>query len=128
MHRFLCTLLLAAFALGQAQAETRFLAAFDDVPLAPGLSERADAAFAFASGEGRIAETSAAGQGGEAAVRAWYAEALPALGWARQNPSEDDLTFVRGRERLTLAFATGPDGALTVRFRLVARPASLALD
>lgn len=124
MRRLLCTLFLAAITLAPAHAETRFLAAFDDVPLAPGLIERADAAFAFATSEGRIAETSAAGQGGEDAARAWYAEALPALGWARQ----DDLTFVRGRERLTLAFATGSDGALTVRFRLIARPASLALD
>jgi hypothetical protein len=107
-----------------AVAETRFLAAFEDIPLAPGLGERAEAAFVFVAAEGRIAEAMAAGRNTEGAVRAYYGGALPALGWAAEGAD----SFVRGRERLTLAYATGSDGALTVRFRLVARPASLALD
>ena len=109
---------------GAAVAETRFLAALDDVPLAPGLEERADATFAFASAEGRIAEAAASGRTTRTAVNGYYAEALPALGWTLDRAD----TFVRGRERLTLDYGLGSDGALTVRFRLVARPASLALD
>ena len=114
-----------------AHADTRFLAAFDDIPLAPGLTERAAAAFAFAAPEGRIAETAAAGGAEEGSVRAYYRAALPALGWALETDAATpygQMGFVRGRERLTLAFARGSDGALTVRYRIVARPASLALD
>ena len=121
-------LLGAAFALATpADADTRFLAVFDDMPLAPDLTERADAAFSFAAPEGRIAETAAAGKTEEAAARAWYRTALPALGWALEADGPR-MDFVRGRERLTLAFARGSDGTLTVRYRVVARPASLALD
>lgn len=112
----------------RAGAETQFLAAFADVPLAPGLAEQGTAAFAFTGQEGRIAETVASGRGQSARrARDYYLEALPALGWALQ-PASGDLVFLRGRERLTLAFADGSDGALTVHFRLVVRPASLALD
>ena len=119
-------LFLVAFS-ATAHADTRFLAAFDDIPLAPGLAERADAAFAFAEPEGRIAETTAAGAAEEGAVRAYYRAALQALGWALETDAAR-MDFVRGRERLTLAFARGTDGAVTVRYRMVARPASLALD
>ena len=110
-----------------AHADTRFLAAFDDIPLAPGLAEHAEAAFAFAEPEGRIAATAAVGAAEEGSVRAYYRAALPALGWAMEADAAR-MDFVRGRERLTLAFARGSDGALTVRYRIVARPASLALD
>lgn len=124
LRAFVVSLALVA----TAQAETRFLAAFDDVPLAPGLSERAEAAFVFAGAGGRIAETAASGAASATAdVRRYYAEALPALGWALEQAGEG-LVGVRGRERLTLAFVRGSDDAVTVRFRLVSRPASLALD
>lgn len=118
----LCALVLLQ--APSAFAETRFLTAFEDIPLAPGLGERAEVEFAFTAAEGRIAEAMAEGRATEGAVRAYYGEALPALGWAAEGAD----SFVRGRERLTLAYATGSDGALIVRFRLVARPASLALD
>lgn len=119
---------IALLAAAPAHAETRFLAAFDDIPLAPGLAEVANSAFAFAAAEGRIAESTATGREADLpAVRAWYAQALPALGWALQSDA-GDLVFARGRERLTVTLARGSDGAATVRFRLVARPASLALD
>ena len=110
-----------------ADADTHFLAAFDDVPIAPGLTERGDAAFTFAAPEGRIEETTAAGGAQEAVVRAYYRDALPALGWAL-NGDAADMIFVRGRERLTLVFVRGSDGALSVRYRVITRPASLALD
>ena len=118
---------LSLAAVASAHADTRFLAAFEDVPLAPGLTERADAAFAFAAPEGRIAETAAGGAAEEGTVRAYYRAALPALGWAVESDAAE-IVFVRGRERLTLTFAQGSDGALSVRYRVIARPASLALD
>jgi hypothetical protein len=111
-----------------ADAETRFLAAFDDVPLAPALEEQGDAAFAFGTPQGRIADALAVGAADEAGVRAWYAAALPALGWSMEADSPAAMAFVRGRERLTLSFSRGSDGALAVRYRMVAHPASLALD
>jgi len=120
------TLALLALA-APVRAETHFLAAFDDVPLAPGLTERADAAFTFTTPEGRIEEAAASGAAEEGAVRAYYRAALPALGWALEDDGAD-MAFARGRERLTLAFARGSDEVLRVRYRVIARPASLALD
>ena len=123
----LAATLCAAVCADEARADTRFLTAFDDVPLAPGLTERADAAFTFAAPEGRIEEATATGAAQEGTVRAYYRDALPALGWAL-NGDAADMVFVRGRERLTLVFVRGSDGALRVRYRVIARPASLALD
>ncbi|MDX2233211.1 MAG: hypothetical protein NW200_01820 [Hyphomonadaceae bacterium] len=114
--------------LAPAGAQTRFLSMFDDVPLPPPLAERADASFSFPAGAGHIAETAAAGPADEGAVRAYYDAALPALGWSQEVDDAGGLAFVRGRERLTLAFARGSDGGLVVRYRIVARTASLALD
>lgn len=114
--------------LGAAHAQTAFLSAFDDVPLPPGLQERVGAGYAFASDLGRIEEADAAGPAEEGAVRTYYRAALPALGWSLEVDDGAGLAFARGRERLTLAFRRGSDGALAVRYRLVTRTASLALD
>lgn len=111
-----------------AVAETRFLTAFEDIPIAPALQERENAAFAFGTPQGRLADALAVGATDEAGVRAWYAAALPALGWSLEDDRSAAMAFVRGRERLTLSFSRGSDGALAVRYRMVAHPASLALD
>lgn len=127
--RFLSALLACIALALPAHAETRFLARFDDMPLAPGLTERAEAGFVFSTPEGRIAEATATGAAEEGTVRTYYRAALPALGWSQDADAaaRGPLRYVRGRERLTLAFAKGSDGTLTVRYRIVARPASLAL-
>ncbi len=131
MIPLLRTLVLSLALATTAHADTRFLAVLDDVPLAPGLTERIDSTFTFAAPEGRIAETTAIGATEEGAVRAYYRAALPALGWALDGDAAV-MTFARGRERLTLVFVRasqgGSDGALSVRYRVIARPASLALD
>lgn len=121
--------LLALVALAApAQAETRYLGGADDVPLPQGFAEQG-AGVTFAGEGGRLIETRASGAGEATAVRAFYASALPPLGWS-QAPSlapGDELSFRRGRERLTIEIA--PAGAnLDLAFRLTATPAQFDAD
>jgi hypothetical protein len=128
MIRTLAALAVLASCGSVARAETRFLSTLDDVPLAPALVEQTTQGFAFLSETGRIIEADAVGLTAEGAVRAYYRAALPALGWSMERDDQAGLFFARGRERLTLAFQHGSDGALAVRYRIVARASSLALD
>lgn len=127
MIRLLLFVTAVGLASAVAHSEPRFLQTLDDIPLAPGLQERAAAGFDFATPEGRISEVEAAGAGDEDAVRAYYRAALPALGWAL---AEDQarMEFIRGRDRLQVSFGQGSDGSLEVRYRVISRPASMALD
>jgi hypothetical protein len=127
IRRILMVIAAVAWA-GAAQGQTRFLAAFEDVPAPPGLVEIEDGGFSFVSDLGRIEETSASGAVEEGAVRAYYRAALPALGWSVDGDDAAGLSFLRGRERLTLAFQRGSDGLTRVRYRMVTRTSSLALD
>jgi len=121
---FLALTLLAAPAL----AETRYLAGADDVPLPQGFAEQAGAAVTFAGDGGRLLETRARGAEGAETVRAFYAEALPPLGWSQAPAAQDEpLAFRRGRERLTIEFAPAQHG-LDLTFRLVASPAQFDHD
>ncbi len=114
---------LSAAAPGAAWAQSRpapslpapsFLSVIDDVPLMPGLAERRDAAVVFDKPEGRIVETEATGRLVRAEVLKFYAASLPQLGWQARGEGR----FLRDREELALSFASGPGGALTVRFTL----------
>jgi hypothetical protein len=126
MNKFLLTAaVVGAFVADAAIAETRFLAALDDMPLAPGLTETPGAAFAFEGREGRILAARASGAADAEAVRAYYDAALPSLGWAKSEG--EALSFQRGRERLTVALDAKADGKLDVRFTLVVQPAARAL-
>lgn len=126
--RFALVIAIALAGSGAATAQARFLATFEDVPLAPGLEEQAGRAFTFAGPGGAIEETVAAGAADEGAVRSFYRLGLEALGWSLEDDGGRRLAFARGRERLTLTFTPGSDGRLSVRYRMVARGASLALD
>jgi hypothetical protein len=126
MNKFLLTAaVVGAFVADAAIAETRFLAALDDMPLAPGLTETQGAAFAFEGREGRVLAARASGEAAPDAVRAYYASALPSLGWVKAEG--DAQSYQRGRERLTLALETKADGKLDVRFTLIVQPAARAL-
>jgi hypothetical protein len=91
-----------------------FFIAIEDMPVAPGLTEKADSGITFDTPGGRIVSVEAHGNARIPAVRAFYAKALPPLGWV----SNGTDAYRRDDERLTLRFAAG-NGELTVVFRVV---------
>lgn len=108
-----------------AFADTRYFAALEDVPLAPGLTEAAG--FQFEEAGGRIIGATANGRATPAAVRAFYSDTLPALGWSQSPTGTDELVFLRGRERLTFSVRREGQGA-ALDVRLFTRPASMNAD
>lgn len=96
-----------------AAEESVFLSVVEDVPLMPGLVEDEAGAVVFDAAQGRIAETVAAGVSGNspgrAAVLAFYAETLPALGWR----ADGEARWVREGEMLSLEFEDAPAAAKT---------------
>ena len=98
----------------QSQGAAAFLSVIEDVPLMPGLTERADAAVLFDKPEGRIVEAEATGRLVRAEVLKFYAASLPQLGWRARGEGR----FLRDREELALSFASGAGGVVTVRFTL----------
>ena len=127
MSRAAHLLFIAAFLTATAWAQQpSFLAEAEDVPLPPGLEETVFGA-AFAGADGRLVETTAAGETTAEAVRGFYDAAMPPLGWAAIPRSDGPQVFQRGRERLTISLVQeGP--RVHVRYRLVSRAASMALD
>jgi hypothetical protein len=121
MRALLALILMTA----AAHAETSFLTTHDDLPLVAGFEEAMDRSVAFATPEGRLSIAVAAGRGDAPGVRAFYAAALPALGWSGADSSD---RYARGRDRLTLSFAQAPDGRLEVTYTIFSRPASQAVD
>jgi hypothetical protein len=68
---------------GPIMALAAFFAAVEDMPIMPGLTEAPEASTLFDKPEGRIVQLVAAGQVDRERVLAFYAEALPQLGWRR---------------------------------------------
>ncbi len=122
--RFIAVTIACAWFAASAVAETRFLTEADDIPLPSGWIERADGV-AFDGDSGGIVEASAEGAGGAAAAAQFYRDSLPALGWAIAPGGA--LQFRRGRERLTIV-VRDEGGRTIAAFRLIAQPASMALD
>lgn len=106
-------LVLAVPAAPAAAQVPVYLADINDMPLAPGLIEDADARVAFDKPEGRIVQAAASGHADPSGVRAFYAETLPALGW--QFGAEQ--TWTRGTETLRVNVESG-DGGVVVRFAI----------
>lgn len=105
-----------------ALAETAYFAEIPDLPMPPGFTQSEPAA-SFESDQGRVIAAEAIGAGEMLAVRDFYYETLPQLGWG---VSEDDgaVVFLRGRERLT--FTIRRDGELIrLGAQLVIRPAAM---
>lgn len=121
----LLVLLAAPLAAAQAPVpatdpdeEAKFLSVIEDIPLMPGLVEDEARAIVFDAAQGRLAETYARGKIAPQAVREFYGETLPALGWR----AEDGSRWVREGEALTLEIAEIAEG-LDVHFSLSpARP------
>ncbi|OAB54949.1 hypothetical protein AY600_13470 [Phormidium willei BDU 130791] len=100
-----------------AAQETRYFEELPDLPVMPGLAEAEAAGIAFDKPGGRIVTLYALGAPAPAAVRAFYAETLPALGWR----PDGARAWRRAGERLTLETRRDPrvrDGATVARFTL----------
>ncbi len=104
---------LVALCAGMAAHAGEFVAGSEDLPLMPGLIAVEEAGMRFDSPAGRIVESVYEGIGDRDAIRVFYAETLPALGW--QAFSED--RFLRDGEQLEIDFF-GAGSTLTVRFTL----------
>ncbi len=121
----LLALLAAPLAAAQTPApatdpdeEAKFLSVIEDIPLMPGLVEDEARAIVFDAAQGRLAETYARGRIAAQAVRDFYGDTLPALGWRAEGGSR----WVREGEALALEIAELADG-LDVHFSLSpARP------
>ncbi len=100
----------------RAQETAGFVSTIEDLPLMPGLIED-EGGMVFDSARGRIVETFATGWVNEAAVRDFYDETLPQLGWRPLGAG----AFQRENEILMVEFPGGPGAAppLTVGFRLM---------
>jgi hypothetical protein len=103
----------------QAQAQVMpaggaFVEGIDDLPLMPGLVGVADQSLVFDKPDGRIVQAVAAGRVLASAVRSFYADTAPQLGWK----SAGEGRFTRDGEslRIEMIDAGAPGGALTVRF------------
>jgi len=107
-------LVLALGIAGPGLAEDRFFSAVEDLPVMPGLAERAEATVVFQKPEGRIVELTAEGTVSRDAVIAFYDRVLPQFGWAR----EKDGSFRREAERLRLAFAITVAGGTAVNLTI----------
>ncbi len=93
-------LIAAFFCASPAFAQTAYFSALDDLPLPPGFSESAPPGI-FEAPEGSILAMSAEGAGDPLAVRDFYYETLPALGWAEARRDDGVLEFHRARERMS---------------------------
>ena len=104
MKPLLTLIVLLGFTSFYAQAgagQTQFFESIQDLPLMPGLIERADATLVFDKPEGRVIESVAEMQSlSDEQVRQYYASSLPQFGW--EMAGED--IFVRQNEALQLAF------------------------
>ncbi len=97
----------------RAEGHAAYLAAVVDLPLMPGLAEVPGVGLVFDQPSGRIVEAYAQGAVSRAAVRAFYFDTLPNLGWR----AKAEALFQREGEELRLDIS-GDDGALVVRFTL----------
>ncbi len=100
----------------RAQETAGFVSTIEDLPLMPGLIEE-EGGMVFDSARGRIVETFATGWVNEGAVRDFYDETLPQLGWRPLRQG----AFQRENEILMVEFPGGPGAPppLTVGFRLM---------
>ncbi|WP_156767733.1 hypothetical protein [Candidatus Viadribacter manganicus] len=122
-------LIATIFCAAPAFAQTAYFAAIPDLPIATGLAESENQQTSFAtSDDAGLVMATAHGAPMPDQVRAFYTESLSALGWAYE-PAQgsEDLTFLRGRERLVLNIAPH-DGGTQLRVRLIVRPASMNAD
>ncbi len=116
MSRF--ALAFVAALTAPALAEASYFASIEDLPLPPGFSERASAGEGFGSESGRIVLVAAEGELTPVAVRDFYYETLPQLGWSVSPQTDGALVFQRGREQLSFTVETA-NGRTRLGARLV---------
>lgn len=110
--RFLALVLAVCVATASGPAcAGGFLGTYEDLPLAPGLTEIEGAGVSFDSPNGRIVEAYARGTAPVADILRFYAATLPQLGWTR----ESDTVYRRESEVLRLAPAADR-GGVTIHF------------
>lgn len=98
--------------------EVRFFSTLTDIPLMPGLYEVTKDSLSFDKAEGRIVETAAASETlNSSQIRAFYAAALPQLGWI----ASDGDSYLREGEKLTLRLES-EGGLHIVHLSLSPRP------
>jgi hypothetical protein len=120
-------LFAAVFACAaSAHAQTAYFAAIEDLPLPPGFAER-EPAPGFAGDGGRITLAFAEGDLAGLAVRDFYYEVLPQLGWSVSPQPDGALVFQRGRERLSFTLEN-IGGRTRLGARLAVLPASMDAD
>jgi hypothetical protein len=95
-------------------AENAFVDGIDDLPLMPGLIAVGDQSLVFDKPDGRIVQAVATGRVRAAAVRSFYADTAPQLGW--KPAGEGRYTRDGESLRIELTDPGAPGGALTVRF------------
>ncbi|MCK5545775.1 MAG: hypothetical protein KAI27_00260 [Rhodospirillaceae bacterium] len=83
--------------MAAGDSKTNFLSVVDDLPLMAGLVETGDGV-QFESPQGRIVDVSATGNVGAPALRDFYENTLPHLGWTKIGPG----TYRREGEVLTI--------------------------
>lgn len=111
IHVSLVVLIVAGWLLsGHAVVAADFVSGTEDIPLMTQLTEQGSGALVFDTAAGRIVEVTASGTATAGAVRAFYAETLPQLGWAAKGTAR----WRRDGEELRLEFPA-PN---TVRFVL----------
>lgn len=111
--RLVLCLALTLAVLPLAWAQARFVSGTEDLPLMAGLNEIEAAGLVFDTPAGRLVEVRAEGALTASAVRAFYAETLPQLGWR----SLEGGGYAREGEILTIEITEG-NGGLAVRFAL----------
>lgn len=98
-----------------------YLDAVEDMPLMEGLHETGEGGIVFDKPNGRIVRSVAEGHVSIAAVRRFYIDTLPQLGWERRKKLElidDLLVFNRETERLEIEMSRQPNGMTEVRFAI----------
>lgn len=113
-YRLLPVVLTAIlFAAVPAAGEGIFLSEFEDLPLAPGLSE-APGGMLFDSPSGRIVDAMARGAADGSQIRSFYLQTLPGLGWE----NVDESSFRRDNELLRIDIDAA-NSVTTVHFSVV---------
>jgi hypothetical protein len=90
-----------------------FVGGLEDLPLMDGLAEDRSAGLIFDKPDGRLVDAFAYGPITAEAVRTFYRDTLPELGWRVVGP----LTFEREGERLRIDIESAENGVM-VRFHL----------
>lgn len=124
MNRFV--FILAAVCAAPAVADTLYFAAIEDLPMPPGFVER-EPGSSFDSAQGRLVLAFADGQLPGLAVRDFYYDALPQLGWSISPQPDGALVFQRGREQLSFTVEQR-EGRTYLGARLVVAPAAMDAD